>query len=234
MKIKKLRFRLSSMIFVVIIAAIWNLLVFMLSNPDNREFLFWGGYTFAMIAFVITAAMTALAPGDKDASISSRTPALLYTGVYFIVSLILNTIFVIISKGENRLVVVLPNIIILLIYAAAMVFIFYASGRIAQNDKELYGGAAMLDGLAIQITGMADLSENAEVKAELKVLCQAVEYSNIIGNAETKELESRFRMQVIEIQTMIDEEEEPEAILKKIKSAKVTLKTRTTMLSVSK
>ncbi len=231
---KKLRFRLSSMLFVVIIAAIWNLLVFMLSKPENREFLFWGGYVFAMVAFVVTATIMAVSPGDKDASISSRTPIIAYTGMYFAVSLFLNTIFVIISKGENRIVVLLPNLIIILIYAGVMIFAFYVTGRIAQNDKELYGGAKILEGLSIQITGMADLAENAQVKAELRVLCEAVEYSNIIGNAETKELETRFRTQIIEIQSMIDEEEEAEVILKKIKSAKVTLKTRNTMLSVSK
>lgn len=234
MKVKQLRSRFSSMIFVLIIAAIWNLLVFTLSDPDKREFLFWGGYAYAMIAFAITAVMTLFIKGDKDASISSRTPALIYTGAYFIVSLILNTIFVCISEGDNRVVVVLPNIIILLVYAAAMVFAFYVTGRIAQNDKELYTGAAILDGLAIQISGMASLCENAQVKAELKVLGEAVEYSNIIGNSSTRELEDRFRSQVIEIQAMIDEEEEVEVILKKIKSAKITLKSRNTMLSVSK
>lgn len=234
MKAKQLRSRFSSMIFVFIIAAIWNLLVFVLSDPDKREFLFWGGYAFAMLAFVITAVMTLFIKGDKDASILSRTPALVYTGAYFIVSLLLNTIFVCISKGDNRVVVVLPNVIILLVYAAVMLFAFYVTGRIAQNDKELYGGAAILDGLAIQISGMASLCEDAQVKSELKVLGEAVEYSNIIGNDSTKELETRFRSQIIEIQAMIDEEEETETILKKIKSAKVTLKSRNTMLSVSK
>lgn len=234
MKAKQLRSRFSSMIFVFIIAAIWNLLVFVLSDPDKREFLFWGGYAFAMLAFVITAVMTLFIKGDKDASISSRTPALVYTCAYFIVSLILNTIFVCISEGDNRVVVVLPNVIILLVYAAVMVFAFYVTGRIAQNDKELYGGAAILDGLAIQISGMASLCEDAQVKSELKVLGEAVEYSNIIGNDSTKELETRFRSQIIEIQAMIDEEEEAETILKKIKSAKITLKSRNTMLSVSK
>ena len=121
-----------------------------------------------------------------------------------------------------------------LLVAAVMVFAFYVTGRIAQNDKELYGGAAILDGLAIQISGMASLCEDAQVKSELKVLGEAVEYSNIIGNDSTKELETRFRSQIIEIQAMIDEEEEAETILKKIKSAKITLKSRNTMLSVSK
>ena len=234
MKMKQFRSRFSSLILVAIVAAIWNLLVFTLSNPDKREFLFWGGYAFAMVAFAITGIMSFAVKGDKDATVSSRTPALFYTAIYFIVSLLLNTIFVCISKGQNRLVVILPNAIILLVYAFVMVYAFYVTGRIAQNDKELYGGAAILDGLAIQITGMASLTEDPKVKAELKVLCEAVEFSNIIGNSNTRELEDRFRLQVIEIQTMIDEEEETEVILKKIKSAKITLKSRNTMLSVSK
>ncbi len=230
---KQMRLRLSSAIVVAIVALIWNLLVFTLSKEENRLFYFWAGYTFAMIAFVVTAAVMVFVKGDKDASINSRTPALLFTGVYFIVSLLLNTIFICIPKDEPRLVVMLLNVIIILVYAAAMVYALYVTGRIAAVDKALYGGAAILDGLAVQITGMIDLCENAEIKNELTILRDAVHTSNIMGIPETKELETRFRTQVVEIQGMIDEEVEAADILKKIKSAKVTLKSRNAMLSMT-
>lgn len=217
---------------VSIIGIIWTILVLVLADYETANVFFWGGFIFGLITFAVTAVVPwyiARKGGRTTAELAM--PAYAFTAIYFIIGFILNTIFVIIGTGESYKWVIVPNVIIILLYIGAMVFVMKLVTRVSALGKKIDEKVVSVQMFGVQISGLMDLIEDEEIKNQLVTLKEYVDYSDQVGVAGTKEIEDRFRTQLFDIQTMIDEGASNEEIAAKVKSATSTWKTRNNMLA---
>lgn len=217
---------------VSIIGIIWTILVLVLADYETANVFFWCGFIFGLITFAVTAVVPwyiARKGGNTTAELSM--PAYAFTALYFIIGFILNTIFVIVGTGESYKWVIVPNVIIILLYIGVMVFVMKLVTRVSAMGKKIDEKVVSVQMFGVQISGLMDLIEDEEIKNQLVTLKEYVDYSDQVGVAGTKEIEDRFRTQLFDIQTMIDEGASNEEIAAKVKSATSTWKTRNNMLA---
>ena len=217
---------------VSILGIIWTILVLVFANYETANVFFWGGFIFGLITFAITAVVPWFVLKKTDnLSFELATPVYTFTSIYFVVGFILNTIFVIISTAESYKWVIIPNVIIILIYAGALIFALRTVTGVSAMGKKIDEKVVSVQMFGVQISSLIDLIEDAEVKAQLLKLKEYVDYSDQVGVAGTKEIEDRFRTQLFDIQTMIDDGASTDEIAAKVKSATSTWKTRNNMLA---
>lgn len=217
---------------VSIIGIIWTILVLVFANYETANVFFWGGLIFGIITFAVTAVLPWFV-GRKsgNTTVELAAPVYTFTAIYFIAGFILNTIFVIIATHDSYKWVIVPNVIFILLYVGAMVFALRTVTGVSEMGKKIDEKVVSVQMFGVQVAALIDLVEDASVKEQLVKLKEYVDYSDQVGVAGTKEIEDRFRTQLFDIQTMIDEGEPIEDIAAKVKSATSTWKTRNNMLA---
>ncbi len=217
---------------VAILGVIWTVLVLVLADYEKAEGYFWCGFAFGLLAFIIVGAFMYLIPKKNNNTVrESGYLAYIYTIAYGVIAVILNTVFVIISSVETVVLPLVLNFILLAVYAGIMWFTLNHMSRVSTLGKTITDKVVSVQMIAVQIGSCVDLAEDEDIRAELKKLKEFVDYSDQVGISATKETEERFRNKIFEIQTMIEEKEEKEAILKEIKSASHLWKTRNSMIA---
>ena len=231
---KKLQGRYFTLIIIGIFFVLWNVLVFTIANLKEARHYFWFGYAFIFLAFLVAAGTTWLFKGGKNVTFSVLTPVYLFTIIYFIITFILNTIFMIICTGTNAKAIVIPNVVVILLYAAIMVVAYVGMSHIKNTNAVIDEKVAALKLSAIKVGQIAAIAEDGEVISALNGLREAIEYSDPMGIPVTAALEADINFKIAEIGSAVENGDEKEIILKKINFAFNKLKERNETLRAMK
>lgn len=231
---KKIAGRYTSLIIVGIIFVLWNILVWTLSDLKDANVFFYCGYGFTCLAFLLMAGVFFFYKLDKNVIFSVLMPAYLLTLLYFAVTFIMDLIFMINLTGTNAKAVVIPNIIVVMLYAVAMVVAYFAVSRIGGNNKVIDQKVAALKLAAVQVGQIAAITQDADVKCSLSELREMVEYSDPMGVEGTAAMETEFSNKLSEIRMLVEEGYAKDLILQKIKTAQNKLRERNEILRALK
>lgn len=231
---KKLTGRYTALIVAGIFFVIWNILVWTLADLKEANVFFYCGYGFTALAFLLTAGVIFFLKLNKNVIFSVVTPAYVVSGAYFLIIFIMNAVFMGISKGTNPKPVVIPNVIILLLYVAAMAVAYVAVSHIGGNNKVIDQKVAALKATAIEIGQIAAITEDAELKKSLLSLREEVEYSDPIGVDGTASLEEDFAKKIAEIRILIEGDNDVNLTARKIYAARNKLHERNELLRTIK
>lgn len=215
---------------MAVIFVIWNILVWTLTNLKEAQVFFYCGYGFTAAAFIITACALFFVKPRKNTFFSVLVPAYIVVGAYFLITFIMDTVFMSIPKGTNVKAVLIPNIIVLLLAVAAFAVAFWAISHIGGNNKVIDQKVATLKATAIEIGQIAAITEDGELKKALLELREAVEYSDPLGVDGTAALEDDFKKKVDEIRMLIEGNYEVSLTAGKITAAKNKLRERNELL----
>lgn len=124
---------LTSISSIVILAAIYNILVFCLTKNFTKNF--WTGYIFIMLAFAIMVVSFALSTASKRSHHVTGLPITMISLYYAVIELILGSCLMFFNI--NWVAVFLPQIILFLIFM--MVYVpailrFFSLPK--ENEKE--------------------------------------------------------------------------------------------------
>lgn len=227
---KKLKGRYTALIIEGVIFVIWNILVWTLADLEKANVFFYCGYGFTFLAFLLTAGVMFFMKINKNVIFSVLTTAYAVSACYFLITFVMNIIYMSISKGTNAKAVVIPNVIVLLIYVAAMAVAYFAVSHIGGNNKVIDQKVAKLKATAVEIGQIAAIAQDGEIKKSLLELREAVDYSDPLGVDGTASLEEDFSKKVSEVRMLIEGNYETELIASKIFAAKNKLNERNELL----
>lgn len=227
---KKLSGRYAALIILGVLFVIWNILVWTLTNLKVANVYFYCGYGFVCLAFLLVAGVIFLTKLKKNVIFSVAFPTYIASGAYFAIIFIMNTIFMCFPWGYNVKAIVIPNVIILLLYIAAMVIAYFALSRIGKNNDVIDQKVRTLKITAIEIGQIAAITEDSGLKKLLLELREAVEYSDPMGVDGTASLEDDFSKKIAEIRMLVEGNYEIDLTASKINAAKNKLRERNELL----
>ena len=228
----------SKLVIWAVFMLIFDLLALVI--PSNKlgqaTEIYWGGFAFINLAFVLIGVVLFALQLDKTTIFNNTMIAYAFSAVYFVITFILNLIYMIIFDKDNAYKeVFIPNIIIVLLYVAAMLVANRAMTHMSSVTKHTEEKVAQNRLTTSKVNFIMNSAENEAVKKALFDLKEAVEYSDPMGVAATAELEKDFESKLDAIGQMVSSgEAEEEAVLKAIKAAKNQLAYRNEVLKASK
>ena len=231
---KKFVNKYAALLIFAILFVIWNILVWTLADLEKAKVFFYCAYGFTFLSFVLVGCALAFIKINKNTILSVLVPAYIASALYFAVALIMNVIYMCFPDKEYALAIVLPNIILVLIYVAAMIVAFKATSHISGNNKVVQEKVAKLKLTGIEIAQIATIAKDEEVKKALMSLKESVDYSDPIGVDGTAGLEEEFSKKVAELRMLTEGGYEKDLILNKVDAAKNKLNERNQTLKALK
>lgn len=227
----------SKVVIWAIVMIIFDLLALII--PSNKlgqaTEMYWGGFAFINLAFVLIGVVLFALQLNKTVIFNNTMIAYTFSAVYFVITFILNLIYMIIFDANNAYKeVFIPNIIIVLLYVIAMIVANRAMNHMSSVTKRTDVKSQIRSSMVAKINFIMNTSENEEVKNALNDLKREVDFSDPMGNEYTVNLEQEFEKLVSDIEQMVATEAEVEAILKTIKYAKNKWKYRNEELKAHK
>lgn len=223
-------------IVVAIVFAVFNLLVFVLSDMSKAQANFWCGYVFCCIAFVIMAAIILITTIPKKQIFSVVSPFYMGTLGYLFVTLIFNTILICFPDGSgwDAKLGIIPNIVLLSIYLIFMILAFIGARHIAQDTQQTYQAVVEIRSLANVTLSLESEIASPSARQEVHRLGEDIKYSDPMGNGDTASLDDDLRRAIDILKELVFNEASEEEITKAAKRARAILRNRNAVLKSTK
>lgn len=142
-----------------IVFAIWNIIIFSLFNDKNT--VFWWAYGFTSLGFLASIAVTyaLFRKGETINNVFFGLPLLQITASYFIVQVIVGTVFIVLMHSVNIKVAIIVQIIVFAAYIVLALGSLLARNVITDtelNVKEKVLFMKLLDNDIIGLQGQAN------------------------------------------------------------------------------
>lgn len=184
-------FTLSWIIFL----ALFNIIVFVTPqtvNTNKFSDIFWVGYIFITVEFVLQFICTAAALPKKMDKVFYKLPIISISYVCLILMLIVGTVFMIIPWMP----VWLGIIICFVLLAANLIALLaagFAAGAVAGIDKQVKKKTFFVKSLTVDAENLMNSAKSAELKAVAKKVYEAVRYSDPMSDVALMDTEDRIQ-----------------------------------------
>ena len=218
------------LLLVIISLALFNVVFWAIvgKHIDALHIGLWIAYGFLTTAFVVVGAVTFIPVKNKN-TIASFSLIFIVTTAFLGLSLLINIIVMAVNSDDFVWPLVL-NAIVLFVYMAAMLIAYKHLSRV--DDNTVARETRMRDWrtVSINVTGLFNLTDDAEVLAALKKFREDIDCSSTASSEATKETEKELDEQIITIKSLLKAGSDKETVLKAIRVAGGILKTRNQLL----
>lgn len=218
--------RISVITILVFVA--WILILFFATDALFQNFYGQVGFCGGILAFVLSAASLVLwkpNPG-RDTTEIDATP-LIFTGVYFVVALLANTLFCFTgSLNALKPIPIAVNALLIIVFVAVRIFVLPYRDRVshtAARTAEKTRGAVRASAKLGELMGM---TQDAAVKQQLSALMEQLSFSNNVSQSFSADLETLFFDQLCDIGSALERQAPTEDVLKMINAAQNTWRKR--------
>ena len=136
-KIKK---RHLSLIIWGLFCALWNTIVLLIADLDSVKASFWTAFGFIDLAFVAVGGIILFTKLKKNDTFAIHIPQYLFSAIYFGVTLFVNFLFMVFPSTDKVTFNVIVNLIIIVVFVAAMIIAFIGSTHIQANEEKIRVG----------------------------------------------------------------------------------------------
>ena len=191
---------------------------------DEKDFVFWTGFLFTLVAFVTELwvwLLNEISEAKKGNGVLGLS-ILVLTTIYLIIQIVLSIVFMLASVPftvELVLEILLAGIIYMLILGS-----YTWKGSDDRKAEKITGKRNYIQELYQEISLGSAEAQNEMVKKKMKLFADEIRYSDPISEADLKELEGQLRTIAIHIREHINDE--PEELLLCIDQARSLLKER--------
>ncbi len=212
---KKLSNKMLSLIIVAVVAVIYNILVFATADLHNEVIssynVFWWAYAFSMMGFVAFALAVLITKIDRDAIFSVYAPVYLGAGIYALIMLIVNAIFMIVQqnrdyqvKGPMSLVPLLViDLILTLVFVIYMIVTYMGLRHISDDSKKTYAKVKDLRMTVAKVNALMPLAKDEDVKSAIAKFSDALRFSDPMGVEATQSVEDQIDAHISEIEALL-------------------------------
>lgn len=224
------------LIIWAVVMVIFNLLALVLPKDlGEAKLFFWGGFAFINVAFVLVGAVMFLMQRGKGLQVTNALGVYAACGVYFAVTFLLNFIYMCIYDGTNKKAVFIPNVIILLLFAIVLVYLFVVTSHVEQTGQVLREKAVVLENFEVRVQALYIQASDSDVKKALDDLHNDVKFSDSMSVPAAADSEKDFIACLQAISELLDDETaETETVLKAVKKAKNAWKIRNEFIQIYK
>jgi hypothetical protein len=222
----------SLLLIGAMIATAWCVIILLVCDLSRLGLPGWSGFIFVPLSFCIGYLASAtsnrqLLRGDVG---SAAIPAY-YTVVFLVLSVVANTIFLILSLSDFATILIIIDILLLVVYLSIMLcstaYLSSLKNKGLTVDRKTASSAQISDSLE-ELTA---LTENAEEKAVLLKLKEAVDCSTNTSQRMSEPIEAEMGKQLKQLRSAILEKKETSIILKLIADAAVVWNRRNATMS---
>jgi len=192
MQFTKNKWMTLAVIFIVL--AVYNVLVFVI--PFNRGGGFWIGYSFSMVALLLTAVVGFYAFGRKGLRSKIYGLPLMYVVWYYLV------IQLVIGLLEMFLYFipfqywVAVNIVLLGACLIGLIVIDVGKEEIERIDEKIKEKIFYIKSLQVDVAGLVDKASDESVKKVLKELAETIRYSDSMSSPQLAAIENRIEAKI--------------------------------------
>ena len=114
-------FSSSRFLALGLVGILWTAVVCILADFDDAGFYFWGALAFGLVSFILVIIMQYVTNSVKDRNTTEAVGVLeVYSVIYLVLSIAVNTFFAIKLDGEYGKVLVIINLVLIVAYVLEM------------------------------------------------------------------------------------------------------------------
>ena len=181
-----------ALISVFIIIAVYNMIAFVI--PFNRHGGFWTGYSFSMLAMIITVAVGFYALGREGMkSKFYGVPLISVAWTYLIVQIIVGFIEMVLPGGIYRYEIVL-NVILLAICLLGLIAVNIGKEEIERIDEKVKEKVFYIKSLQVDVEGLITRANDDSLKKAVKELAETIKYSDPMSSPQLASIENKIEI----------------------------------------
>lgn len=184
-----------TMIFIVL--AVFNIIAFLL--PLEREGMFWTGYGFSMVAFLLTSMVGFYALGREGLkSKVYRCPLIFLVWSYLLVQLVIGILEMIFVFVPYQYGIVL-NSILLCVCLIGVLASEISNEEVERIDKKIKEKVLYIKTLQTDIEDMTGRVADEAAKKMLSDLSEAIRYSDPMSSQQLATIENKIKTKVTDL-----------------------------------
>ena len=213
----------------------WCAIILIFADYDKVGFYFWTGLICGTIAFAISiVSKLMIKPKNNRTTTEVSFISLFTTEAFFVLALVINTIFVLIATGEYNAIVVVVNAIIIIVFVAVRLF----SGEYLKHTADVAAQSVAkmqpVANISRQLGYLLAIANTPETKKRVRLLKENVDYSNNVSAYFTSEYEERFMLCLSQVQAAIESNMDETEVIRRIEEADKIWKGRNSVLAATK
>ena len=178
-------------LILVIIAVVFNVLVFLIS--DERNGTFWSGYAFTMVAMVLQVALSWLVFAQKaeNKKVFLGLPVLRFGVLYLIIQIIVGTVFMV-SQVVDIKIALSVQIVLLAICLVLCIVALTARDYATDVAAKIAPKTFYIKSLLVDVQMMQDRTADPMLKKALYNLAETIQYSDPMSHESLFALEQKI------------------------------------------
>lgn len=218
------RNRMLGIVATIIVAAVYNLILFIAISEHDK--VFWISYIFTMFALLIPLAIqfTIFAKGAYPKKVFLGLSVVSAGFVYMIIQIVAGVALMFLPD-ENYKVALVVQIVILAVFLLIVIASLMVKNAAESFEQEVSEKRFYIQSLVADIQGLADRSGDAVLKKNLSALADAIKYSDPMSHESLAPRESKISALEAELESLIGGES-ADAALAKIKEMELALADR--------
>lgn len=219
-------------ISIAFIGLVWIFAIVAYTVVFGLPWLCWGSITCTAVAVI--AAELYLLVFKKDLGAQAAEPGVLgaiFTICYLLITILLNSIFVLLAYGNFNWVLLTLNLAVLAGYVIVLLWVEQHTARFAEQLAKTEEKKAPTQNIARKIGELLAITEDVEIRNRLFKLKEAVDYGTNISTDATAEKERQMNELLDELLQLTICKADRMIILKKVYTAEMTWKLRSSTSS---
>ena len=215
-----------------VLAVLWMLIVIILNFYFDLPWMCWGSITYTAVAVaVIDLYLLALRTKFRGSEPENSAIGLIITSCYFLITILLNSLFVLLNYGDFNLLLLILNIILVVCYIIILLWIEKSSSRLSVQLEKTEYKMNYTSYISRKIGELISMTTDKDIKARYLKLKEAVDYSNNISTQATLNADQLMCSQLDELAHLTLADTTSVIILEKIDAVEMTWKMRSNMSS---
>lgn len=215
----------------VIIFAVFNLLVFIISNERNG--VFWMSYAFMCLAFIVQIASMLLSLRSLEIeTVFMGIPLASLSFYYFFAAIFVGAVFMFFQNAPFKLALVL-QVLILAIYAVVAIMALMSRNVVQGVNDTIKENVQAIRTLTVDVDVFIPQVGDPALKRALKKLSETIRYSDPMSNEAVADIEEQIMQTVNELRVNIENNKNEEAV-QSCKDIEVLFLQRNSLLKATK
>ncbi|MBQ3252178.1 MAG: hypothetical protein IJB02_02930 [Oscillospiraceae bacterium] len=219
-------------ISIAIIALVWLFAVAAYTAIFELPEICWGSIVCTIIAVIITELYLLVFrknPGEQG--IEPAALGIILTISFMVVTILLNTIFVLVEHGDFNWILLLLNFMVVASYIIPLLWVELSVARLIRQLKVTEQKTTPSVNIGKKLGELLAITEDAEIRGKLLKLKEAVDYGTNISTNATAEKEAQMGALLDELAQLTIARADRLIILNKVEAAEMTWKMRSSTAS---
>lgn len=216
-------------ISIAIISIVWALAVVAYVKLFDLAWMCWGSITCTMIAAITTELYMLVFRKDlgKNGG-GNEALGIILTISYFLIVLLLNSVFALLQYGDFNLVLLVLNLFALASYIILLIWVENSNTHLARRGEETAYKVAPTVDISKKLGELLSVTQDADVRGRLLKFKESVDYSSNVSTPQAASNISRVAYMLDDIARLVIAQTDQMIILNRLNAAESAWKLRNT------